>query len=141
MVVNAILKSPEPFYVAALHQTVKNCNHTAPSACCISLRSPASHMTQLTFNASLLQDRLGAGDLVVVGLAYLLQVIVDDGLDGGLDIALLPLQIMRCHLFALGGACQKLSFAAFGSLAAFSWFSTGRYIARWTGRYLESLTG
>ena len=96
-------------------------------------------MGQLTFNASLLQHRLGAGNLVVVGLAYLFQVIVDDGLDGGLDVALLPLQIMRCHLFALGGACQKLSFAALGSLAALSWFSTEREIGRWTWRYLESL--
>lgn len=57
----------------------------------------------LTFYASLLQDCLCAGDLVIVRLAYLLQIAVDQQLDACLDRALLLLQCVsrRCHLLRL----------------------------------------
>ena len=67
----------------------------------------------LTVSASPLQYGLGAGDLVVVRFAYLLQVVVHQSLDARLYGPSLLLHHMsaRCHCYALRSALAVEGFA------------------------------
>lgn len=95
MVGDAIVEVPDAGLVALMHQIFKNWRHNMSAWFVLDrdfTRMEAIRMwISLTFYASLLQDSLSARDLIVVRLANLLQIVVDEGLYPRLQRALLLL--------------------------------------------------